>query len=65
MIQAAISDLLKEKEHPAEAQIVIDSLQQQLVLDSTPNLHLRRQLMSESHQVELKAFTQKLHDDGK
>lgn len=64
MIQAAISDLLKEKEHPAEAQIVIDSLQQQLVLDSTPNLHLRRQLMSESHQVELKA-AQKLHDDGK
>ena len=64
MIQAAISDLLKEKEHPAEAQIVIDSLQQQLVLDSTPNFHLRRQLMSEAHQVELKAVKQ-LFDDGK
>lgn len=64
MIQAAISDLVKEKEHAAEAQIVIDSLQQQLVLDSTPNLRLRRQLMKESHAVELKAV-QKLHADGK
>ncbi|EEI19099.1 hypothetical protein G8J22_01115 [Lentilactobacillus hilgardii] len=64
MLQAAISDLVKEKEHPEEAQIVIDSLQQQLVLDGTPNLKLRRRLMSESHQVELRAV-QKLHDDGK
>lgn len=44
--------------------MVIDSLQQQLVLDSTPNFHLRRQLMSESHQVELKTV-QKMFDDGK
>ncbi|WP_054654420.1 cation:proton antiporter [Lentilactobacillus kisonensis] len=64
MIQAAISDLVKEKTHPAEAQIVIDSLQQQLVLDSTPNMRLRRQLMSESHQVELQAVKQ-LFTDGK
>lgn len=64
MIQAAISDLAKEKEHPEEAQVVIDSLQQQLVLDGTPSLKLRRQLMSESHQVELQAI-QKLYDEGK
>lgn len=64
MIQAGISDLAKEKDHPAEAQVVIDSLQQQLVLDSTPNMRLRRQLMSESHQVEQQAI-QKLHEDGK
>ncbi|MDM7516502.1 cation:proton antiporter [Lentilactobacillus sp. TOM.63] len=63
MIQAAISDLVKEKDHPAEAQIVIDSLQQQLVLDSTPNMRLRRQLMSESHQVELDAVKQLYTDD--
>ncbi|KRM04260.1 cation:proton antiporter [Lentilactobacillus farraginis] len=64
MIQAAISDLAKEKAHPDEAQVVIDSLQQQLVLDATPNFKLRRQLMSESHQVEL-AAVQKLYDAGK
>ncbi len=64
MIQAAISDLRKERDHPEEAQIVIDSLQQQLVLDGTPSLKLRRRLMSESHEVELKAV-QKLFDDGK
>lgn len=64
MIQAAITDLVKEKEHPEEAQIVIDSLQQQLVLDAAPNLKLRRQLMSESHQVE-RAAIQKMYDEGK
>ncbi|WP_283679798.1 sodium:proton antiporter [Lentilactobacillus sp. Marseille-Q4993] len=64
MIQAAISDLSKEKEHQAEAQIVIDSLQQQLVLDGTPNLRVQRQIMNEAHQVEQKAI-RKLHADGK
>ncbi|KRM77228.1 cation:proton antiporter [Secundilactobacillus collinoides] len=64
MIQTAIRDLSGEKEHPAEAQIVIESLQQQLVLDATPNRRLQRQLISDSHQVELKAVHQ-LRVDGK
>ncbi len=43
MIQAGISDLMGEKDYPGEAQIVIDSLQQQLILDATPNLRIERQ----------------------
>lgn len=62
MIQTAIRDLAGEKEHPAEAQIVIESLQQQLVLDATPNRRLQRQLISESHQVELQAVHQMFLD---
>lgn len=64
MIQAAIKDLSQEKDHPAEAQIAIESLQQQLVLDATPNMRLRRELISQSHQVELKAV-QQMYDEGK
>nr|WP_252904340.1 sodium:proton antiporter [Secundilactobacillus silagei] len=52
MIQAGISDLVAEKEHPAEAQIVIDSLQQALILDATPNLRIERQIMKQVHKVE-------------
>lgn len=52
MIQAGISDLVAEKDHPAEAQIVVDSLQQQLILDSTPNLRVERQIMRQAHKVE-------------
>ncbi|GAX05750.1 Na+/H+ antiporter [Secundilactobacillus pentosiphilus] len=52
MIQAGISDLVAEKDHPAEAQIVVDSLQQQLILDSTPNLRIERQIMRQAHKVE-------------
>ncbi|WP_404814734.1 sodium:proton antiporter [Secundilactobacillus paracollinoides] len=62
MIQTAIRDLAGEKDHPAEAQIVIESLQQQLVLDATPNRRLQRQLISESHQVELQAVHQMFLD---
>ncbi|WP_203651595.1 cation:proton antiporter [Secundilactobacillus yichangensis] len=58
MIQAGIGDLVTEKEHPTEAQIVIDSLQQQLILDSTPNLRIERQIMRQTHKVE----SQKIHD---
>ena len=64
MIQAAISDLVKEKEYPAEAQIVIDSLQQQLVLDGTPNHRIQRQIMKEAQAVEKSAIKQ-LHTEGK
>ncbi|GAW98426.1 cation:proton antiporter [Secundilactobacillus mixtipabuli] len=52
MIQAGISDLATEKKYSAEAQIVIDSLQQQLILDSTPNLRIERQIMRQTHKVE-------------
>lgn len=52
MIQAGISELTAEKDYPAEAQIVIDSLQQQLILDATPNLRVERQIMRQTHQLE-------------
>ncbi|GAY72052.1 cation:proton antiporter [Lentilactobacillus kosonis] len=64
MIQAAISEVAKEKEHLGEAQIVIDSLQQQLVLDGTPNRRIQRQIMKEAQNAE-KAAIQQMHDDGK
>lgn len=54
MIQAGISDLRDEKDHPQEAQIVVDSLQQQLILDSTPKLRIERQIMRQTHVVERK-----------
>lgn len=63
MIQAAISDLNHEKEHEAEAQIVIDSLQQQLILDSTPNMKIQRELMRETHRVERNRI-QKMYEAG-
>ena len=52
MIQAGISDLMGEKDYPGEAQIVIDSLQQQLILDATPNLRIERQIRRQTHRVE-------------
>lgn len=52
MIQAGISDLAGEKDYPGEAQIVIDSLQQQLILDATPNLRIERQIRRQTHRVE-------------
>ena len=64
MIQAGIHELGTEKNHPAEAQVVIESLQQQLILGSTPNLKIRRDLIRQSHQVELDAVA-KLHEAGK
>ncbi|WP_268913328.1 cation:proton antiporter [Lentilactobacillus sp. SPB1-3] len=64
MIQAAISDLVKEKENVAAAQIVIDSLQQQLVLDGSPSHRVQRQITKEAYDVERKAI-QQMHDDGK
>lgn len=63
MLQAGISELLKEDHYRAEAQIVIDSLQQQLVLDSTPKLRIERQLMRHAHAVE-RAEVQRLYEQG-
>ncbi len=64
MISAAIKALRQEKDHPAEAQVVIDALQQQLILNRTPNGRIRRQLMRESHAVERQAI-EALHKQGK
>ncbi|MTV82596.1 cation:proton antiporter [Secundilactobacillus folii] len=63
MIQAGISDLVAEKQHPGEAQIVIDSLQQQLILDSTPKLRIERQIMRQTHDVERKKV-QEMYQNG-
>lgn len=64
MLQAGISELLKEEQHRAEAQIVIDSLQQQLVLDGTPKLRIERQLMRRAHAVE-RTEVQRLYEQGR
>lgn len=63
MIQAAIHDLSQETAHKAEAQVVIESLQQQLILDATPNMRIRRELIGQSHKIELAAVS-KMRDDG-
>lgn len=63
MIQAGISDLVAEKDYPGEAQIVIDSLQQQLILDSTPKMRIERQIMRQTHEVENKKV-QEMFENG-
>ncbi|MCD2255600.1 cation:proton antiporter [Agrilactobacillus fermenti] len=64
MLQAGIRALTDESDHPAEAQIVIDTIQQQLILDNTPKIRLQRQLMKASQEVEKKAVKQ-LYDAKK
>lgn len=55
MLNAAITALKPDlNTDPAEAQIVLDTLQQQLILDQTPNVRLQRRLIKACHRVEQK-----------